>query len=266
MRPVWKGSISFGLVNIPVNMYSASAEKELSFILLHKKDHSEIRYARICKTEQKEVPWSEIVKAYEVSKGDYVVMDEKDFDKAHLKRTKSIEIVSFIHREEIDPIYFVKPYFLEPAKNADKAYSLLREALFKSKKVGLAKYVIRNREHLGVIEVHDNVLLLIELRYQSELRTEKELKVPARGKINEKEVGIAIKLIDHLTTKFNPKAFKDTYSQELKRIIKQKSKRRPVHPKAEKKPASPKIYDIMSLLQDSLDKKKKPVKKARKVA
>src|ERR1043165_609616 len=129
MRSIWKGALSFGLVNIPVHMYTASREKEISFVLLHKKDLSEIRYARICKTEDKEVPWNEIVKAYEYEKGDYVVLDDKDFEKANLKKTKTIEIVNFVSEDEVDPVYYVKPYFLEPDKNSENPYGLLRNEI-----------------------------------------------------------------------------------------------------------------------------------------
>lgn len=263
MRSIWKGAISFGLVNIPISMYTASHEKEISFVLLHKKDLSEIRYARMCKAEDKEVPWNEIVKGYEYDKGNYVVMEDSDFEKADVKKTKTIEIINFIEEEEVDSIYYVKPYFLEPQKNADKAYGLLREALKKSKKVGLAKYVLRNREHLAVIKVYEDVLILNELRYSNELVQPKDLQIPEVGKANSKEVEMAIKLIDQLTVPFKPVAYKDTYTEELKQIIKQKAKGKPIHPKSEK-PPSTKIHDIMSLLQASLDTKKKPVKKSSK--
>lgn len=262
MRSIWKGALSFGLVNIPVQMYTASHEKEISFVLLHKKDLSQIRYARICKTEDKEVPWSEIVKGYEYEKGDFVVLKDEDFEKANLKKTKTIEIMNFINEDEVDSIYYTKPYFLEPDKNAEKAYALLREALKKSKKVGLARYVLRNREHLAVVKIHKNMLIINELRYENELVLP-DLKIPAEAKTNAKEVDIAIKLIDHLTIPFKPQQYKDTYTEEIKHIIKQKSKGRPIHPK-EEKPKSTKVHDIMSLLQASLEKKKKPAKKPHK--
>lgn len=265
MRSIWKGALSFGLVNIPIRMYTASREKEISFVLLHKKDLSEVRYARICKAEDKEVPWSEIVKGYEYEKGDFVVMQDADFEKANLKKTKTIEIISFIEEEDVDSIYFVKPYFLEPDKNAEKVYALLREALKKSKKVGLAKYVLRNREHLAVVKVHDDVIILNELRYQNELVRPEDLQIPPVGKSTSKEVDMAIQLIDQLTAPFNPKEYKDTYTEEIKQLIKQKAKGRPVHPKTEKQPTT-KIHDIMSLLQASLETKKKPQKKSRKTA
>jgi DNA end-binding protein Ku len=265
MRSIWKGSLSFGLVNIPVHMYTASREKEISFVLLHKKDHSEIRYARICKAEEKEVPWNEIVKAYEYEKGDFVVLQDEDFEKANLKKTKTIEIVNFVKEEEVDTVYYVKPYFLEPDKNSENAYSLLREALKKSQKVGLARYVLRNREHLAVVKHHENMIILIELRYQNELVRAEDLNIPPPIKATSKELNIAIQLVNQLTVRFKPKEYIDTYIQEIKEIIKQKAKGRPVHPKT-KEPKTTKIHDIMSLLQASLEKKKKPQKKLRKSA
>lgn len=260
MRSVWKGALSFGLVNIPVHMYTANIEKEISFVLLHKKDLSTIRYARMCKAEEKEVPWEEIVKGYEYAPGDFVVLEDKDFEKANLKKTKAIEIINFIDEDEVDSMYYVKPYFLEPDKNAENAYSLLREALKRSKKVGLAKYVIRNKEHLAVIKVHEDMLILNELRYQNELVSPKDLKIPSSNKLNAKEIDIAMQLIDHLTVPFKPQTYKDTYTSEIKQIIKQKAKGRPIHPKTEE-PRSTKVHDIMSLLQASLETKKKPPQK-----
>lgn len=266
MRSMWKGSLSFGLVNIPVHMYVASKEKELSFILLHKKDHSEIHYARICKAEGKEVPWSEIVKGFEYEKGEYVIVTDEDFAKANLKKSETIEIINFVNEDEVDPIYYVKPYFLEPDKNAGKAYSLLRDALKKSKKVGLAKFVLRNKEHIALIKPHDNMLILNELRYQGELVKPEDLKLPSeKEKTNSKELDIAMQLIDHLTTSFKPAQYKDTYVQEMKKIIQQKAKGRAVHPKTEA-PKSSKVHDIMSLLQASLENNKKPAKKSRRTA
>ena len=226
MRAIWKGSLSFGLVNIPVHLYVASHEKELSFVLLHNKDHSRIRYAKICVKEDKEVPWDEIVKGYEYEKGDYVVLQDEDFEKANLKKTKTIELMNFIDESEIDTFYYVKPYFLEPDKNAVKAYNLLHDALKITQKVGLAKFVLHNREHLAVVKVHENMLVLNELRYQNEIVNPKELTIPAseKTKTQKKELDMAILLIDQLTIPFEPKAYKDTYIEELKQIIKKKPK------------------------------------------
>lgn len=266
MRAIWKGALRFGLVNIPIHMYTASHDKEISFVMLHKKDLSPIRYARMCKAEEKEVPWNEVVKGYEYEKDNFVVMDEKDFEKVNLKKTKTIEIINFIDEDEIDTIYYVKPYFLEPDKNAEKAYSLLRDALKKSKKVGLAKYVLRNREHIAVIKIHENMLILNELRYQNELIPAEDLKIPSAGKPTAKELDMAIQLINQLTVPFKPEEYEDTFTEEVKQIIKQKAKGKPIHPNA-KAPKSSKVHDIMSLLQASLDdrKKPKPAKKPKKV-
>lgn len=265
MRSIWKGSVSFGLVNIPVQMYTASHEKEFSFVLLHKKDHSTIRYARICKAENKEVPWNEIVKGYEYDKGDFVVLQDEDFEKANLRKTKTIEVLHFVDENEIDSLYYSKPYFLEPDKNAGNAYTLLREALKKSHKVGLAKYVLRNREHLAVIKVYQNMLVLIQLRYQTEITLPEKLKIPSDEKAKSKEIEMAVKLIDQMTIPFKPDRYRDTYTDELMQVIKQKAKGRLVHPKTAE-PPNTKVHDIMSLLKASLGTNKKPTKKSRKTA
>lgn len=266
MKAIWKGALNFGLVNIPVQMYTARQEKELSFVLMHKKDNSPIRYARICKSEEKEVPWNEIVKAYEYENGEFVVMNDEDFEKASFKKTKTIEIISFVNEDEVDSIYFVKPYFLEPQKGAEKAYNLLRDAIKKSKKVGLAKFVLRTREYLGILKIHENVIVLNELRYENELVKVKEMNIPTTSKPNPKEMEIAVQLIDQLTEEFKPNAYKDLYVEEMKKIIKQKAKGKLIYPKEEKIPAT-KVHDIMTLLQASLDNKKKPpTKKSRKTA
>lgn len=263
MHALWNGTLSFGLVNIPVQMYTASREKELSFVLLHKKDLSQVRYARICRQEEKEIPWEEIVKGYEYGDGKYVILQDTDFQKANLKKTKTIEILQFVEEGEIDSVYYVKPYFLEPQSSGTKAYSLLREALKKSKKVGLARYVVRNREHLAVVKVHDEMLILNELRYQNELLRPPHLNIPSKIKANPKELEIAIKLIEQLVAPFKPQVYKDTYSEELKQIIKKKSKGKAIRPTS-REPKPTKIHDIMSLLQASLAEESKPKRKTRK--
>lgn len=262
-KAMWKGAISFGLVNIPVRMYTATQDHEISFVLLHKKDLSEIRYARFCKVEDKEVPWSEIVKGYELGDGNFVTLTDEDFEKADPKKTKTLEIVNFVDEDAIDSVYYVKPYFLEPDKNAENAYSLLREALKKSGKVGLARYVLRNKEHLAVIKLHGNALIVNEMRYQNELMLPAELKIPASSKASAKEVDVAVKLINQLTVPFKPEKYKDSYVEEIKQIIKKKAKGRPIQPKTVE-PKSTKVRDIMSLLKASLEET--PRKKTRKTA
>lgn len=266
MHAIWKGSISFGLVNIPVKMFSASKENDLKFVMLHKKDLSQIRYARICKTDGQEVPWNEIVKGFEYQPGEYVVLSQEDFEKANLQKTKSIEIVDFVKETDIDPIYYVKPYLLEPDKGAGKTYNLLQEALLKSKKLGLAKYVLHNREHIAVIKPYKNMLILNELRYENELVNLKDVELP-EGKTSPKEMAIALKLIDQQTSTFKPKNYKDTYREEIKDIIEKKAKGKKIQPKG-KEPQPSKVQDIMSLLKESLKQPspKKKTPKARKTA
>ncbi len=265
MRSIWKGAISFGLIHIPVRLYSASKSRELKFKLLHAKDMSPIRYARICKADGKEIPWEEIVKGYEYEKGDFVVLTEADFQKANIKKTKTIEILDFTDAADIDPIYYVKPYYLEPEKGAAKAYILLREALRRSKKVAVGRFVFQHHEHLGIIKPHDSALLLYQLRYETEVIDPKGLEIPKKETIAAKEIEVALKLIDQLTEPFDPKRYSDTYVNEVKAVIKKKAKGEKIAIREEKKIRVKKAEDIMSLLKMSLEEhagKKKKRKKA----
>lgn len=269
MRSIWSGSLSFGLINIPVQLYSATQDHALSFDMLHKTDLSPIRYARICKEDGKEIPYKDIVKGYEFQKGEYVVVTDEDFKRVDVKKSSTIDIKGFVFEDEIDAIFFEKPYYLEPAKGADKAYALLRDALRKSKKVGLVTYVFRNREHLGVIKPFEDAIILNQLRFASEIRDLAGLKLPKEGLANKKEVEVALKLIDQLTTEFVPEDYQDTYIEELKGIIDQKVKGITPRKRAPAKAKSSKVHDIMSLLKASLDEEKahhkaptKPRKKA----
>ncbi len=263
MRSIWKGALSFGLIHIPVRLYSASRSRELQFKLLHKQDLSEIRYARICKADGKEIPWTDIVKGYEYREGDYVVLTEEDFARANLKKTKTIEILEFAKEDEIEPIYYEKPYYLEPEQGAAKAYHLLREALKQSKKVAVGNFILKQHEHVGVIKPYKDILVLNQLRYNAELTHPKDLHIPKETSLPKNEVAIALELIDQLTKPFKPEDFKDTYTKEVKKIIEQKAKGKKVKIKkgAEEKP--PKIHDIMSLLRTSLEQHKKKPKRRR---
>ncbi len=253
MRSLWKGALSFGLVHIPVRMYSASTQRELKFKMLHKKDLSEIRYARICKTDGKEIPWEDIVKGYEVKKGDFVILTDEDFEKANPKKSKTIEILDFTDENQIDTIYYDTPYYLEPEKGAENAYGLLFEALKRAKKVAVGRFVFHHHEHIGVIRPHEKILVLQQLRYGGEVLDYKELNIPQASPAKA-ELDMALKLIDELSKPFNPKKYADTYEEELKAIIKKKAKGEKVALPVEKKP---KAQNILSLLKASLPKKKK---------
>lgn len=260
MRPIWSGALSFGLINIPIKVYSGSQEHGLEFDMLHKKDLSPIRYAKICKTEEKEIPYEEVVKGYEFRKGEYIVIDDDDFKRANAKKTKSIEIQNFTFIEQIDPVFFDKPYFLEPEKNANKAYSILREALKKSKKVAIVNYVLRNKEHIGVISASGDLLVLHQLRYLTELRSPESLDIPVDVKTSSKEVDMALQLIDQLTEPFQPNRYKDTYTEELLAVIEAKLKNKKIPTKG-KAPKYTPASDLMYLLKESLHKSLKEQKK-----
>ncbi|HYK55580.1 MAG TPA: Ku protein [Flavisolibacter sp.] len=256
MRSIWSGAISFGLVNIPVKLGSAvESGGELNFDMLSKKDLAPIRYARIDTKTDKEVAWKDIVKGFEYAKGKYVVVTDEDFKKASPEKSRTIDIVQFVKEEEIDPIYYEKPYYLTPDKGAAKSYHLLIKALEETKTVGLAEFMLRNRMHICALKVHEGILLLNQMRYHEEIREVPELDVKAE-KIAPKELQLATKLIDQLTEKFEPEAFKDTYITELKKGIKAKAAGKDIHI-AEPKKATATVKDLMEVLKQSLETKKK---------
>ena len=256
MRAIWSGSISFGLVNIPVKLFSGSESNTLDLDMLRKSDLCPIKYLRVCKTDNKEVPYDEIVKGYEYTDGEYIVLTDQDFQNASLGKTHLIDILDFVDEKEIDTRYFEKPYYLEPDKTGSKAYALLREALRRSGKVGIASYVLRNRGSLGVVKPLDDLLVLNEIRFKDEIRNPGELKLPAGENLREQEVELALSLIDQLTTKFDPEKYKDSYLDDLKKVIEQKAQGREPKPRAKEAPPG-KVIDMMELLKASLQQKKK---------
>ncbi|GAA4334179.1 Ku protein [Flaviaesturariibacter amylovorans] len=252
-RPIWSGTISFGLVNIPVKLLSAVQSEELPLHMLSRKDMAPIKYARIDSKTGEEVDWKDIVKAYEYAKGKYVPVEEEDFEKASPQKSKSIDIVQFVKAEEIDPIYFEKPYYILPAKGGEKTYRLLVKALEEAGTVGIAEFMLRNREHVCAIKPYKGVLMLDQMRYQDEIR-----EVPAvdAGRVAEKELQLALKLIEHLTETFDPAAFKDDYIASLKKVIKAKAAGKHIRI-AEPEERSATVKDLMEVLRQSLEGKKK---------
>lgn len=255
MKSVWRGAVSFGLVNIPVRLYYASQDKELQFHLLHKKDLSRIRYARVCVADGKEIPWEDVVKGYEVEGGRTVVFSDDDFEKANPKKSKTIEISSFASESEIDPIYFEMPYYLEPEKGAAKAYYLFCEALKKANHVAIGTFVFKNHQHLGFIKPYGNVLVLIQLRFLENMLRADELNIPKKEDISKKDVDVAVQFIEKLRQKFNPNDYADTYTQELKTLIKKKGKGVVIKPPKESRPDKP--QDNMALLKQSMKETKR---------
>jgi len=221
MKSIWTGSIGFGLVNIPVKMYSASQESSLGFDMLDKSDKSNIRFKRVNEKTGKEVKWENIIKGYDLN-GRYVILDDTDFEKASPKKTKEIEIDQFVEESQIDSIYYEMPYYLEPMKTGIRPYALLREALKKTGKVGLGTFVLRNREHLVVIKAIDDILIANRIRFAEEIR-KPDISVPAATN-KPAELKMAVALINQLSGKFNIAKFKDTYTESLLKMIKAKAK------------------------------------------
>lgn len=222
MKAIWRGGISFGLVNIPVRLYSGSVTHRIDLDMIRKKDQCEIQYVRVCKKDGKEVPWEEIAKGYKKEDGDYIVLDKEEIAKAMPEKTQTIDIFEFVLEDEVPAQYLEKPYIIEPEKQASKTYALLRAALKKSGKVGLCKFVMRTAEHLGLLKVEGDAILLIQIRFDQDLRDPGEAKIPTDIKIEKKELDMALTIIDQLTEKFEPSKYKDTYKEELLKLIKKK--------------------------------------------
>lgn len=252
MRPIWNGSIGFGLVNIPVRLFSGSESHHgLDLNMLHAKDHSPIRYARICRKDGKEIPYNQIVKGYEYQEGDYVEITREDFEKADVRKTKTIDIKQFANEDQIDTRYFERPYYLEPGKGAERAYALLRQALADSGKVALAKFAMRGRDNMAALKPVGRVLVLNQLRFPTDVRNPGNLNIPEEDAA-EDEVKMALALIDQLTKPFIPEDWHDTYTEELEEIIDEKLKGKT--PKARgREPQETKVKDLMATLKASLD-------------
>jgi DNA end-binding protein Ku len=255
MRSFWTGAISFGLIYIPVKLYNASESQELSFNLLRRSDRSRIKYVRISSATGEEVPNEEIVKGYEYSKGEYVVLEDDDFKKANVKKTQTIEMVNFVDANQVDDKLFEKPYYLEPIKEARKAYALLREALERTGKVGVGRFVLRNRENVGIIKPEGKVLLLVQMRFINEIRDPGELDLPEVGAVAEKELEMAQQLIGQLAGEWQPDQYHDTYEEDLKRIIQAKIEGREPQPESEA-PIPIEVTDLFAKLSQSLEQAK----------
>lgn len=254
MRPIWTGSISFGLINIPVKIFSAVQESSLDLDMLDGKDHSNIKYKKVNENTGKEVVLADIVKGYKIDDS-YVILEDTDFEAADAVKTKTIEIINFADEKEIDSIYYEQPYYLEPDKAAHKAYALLRDSLKASGKVGVTSFVLRNKESLAILKPYEKVIVLNRIRFTQEIKETSTLKLPPVSKTKTKEMDMADKLIDQLTEKFDISKYKDNYTAKLLKIIKNKSKG--------KKSSTPKmkvVYkqsdNLMEMLKASLGGKK----------
>lgn len=254
MKAIWKGSIGFGLVNIPIKLFSAVQNSNLDLDMLDSKDLAPIKYQRINADTRKEVPYDKIVKGYLLNEK-YVVLDDHDFEDASPEKTKMIELENFVSIDEINPIYYETSYYAEPEKQGKKAYALLLKALIKSKKAGVARFVLRNTENLCVIHPLDEVIVVTKIRYAEEIRSNSEISTSDLATIGKKELDVGLALIKQYTSPFNIDAFKDEYSKELLKIIKAKAKgKRATVKKLKPRPES--NDDLYGQLMQSLNKQK----------
>jgi DNA end-binding protein Ku len=255
MRAIWKGSISFSLVNIPISLYPATKREELNFRLLRGSDLSPINYKRVAEADGKEVPWDQIVKGYEYEKGKFVILKDEDFRRADIEATQSVDIIEFVSLGEIDPMFFDKPYYLEPQKKGAKAYALLREALRRSGKVGIAKVVIKTRQHLAALKPVQNALVLELMHFAEELVKPTSLQIPGEVSIGAKELDMANELVDRMAGEWDPAKYTDDYRHALLDLIQKKIElggKTPAAGRASKKPAT-NVVDLASVLQESLE-------------
>ncbi len=258
MRAIWKGSISFGLVNIPIALYPATRREDLKFRLLRGSDHSPVNYKRVAEKDGKEVPWGEIVKGYEYEKGKFVILGEKDFQRVDLEATQTVDIQDFVDLDEIDPMYFYKPYYLEPQKGGDKAYALLRTALADGKKVGIAKVIIKTRQYLAGVKALKHALVLELMHFAEELSDAEKLNVPKKLEPGKREKDMAIALVKSMTSKWDPTKYHDDYREALLDVIEEKveSGGKEIEEKPKAKKSSSKVIDLVAILQESLAQSK----------
>lgn len=255
MRAIWKGSISFGLVTIPVALHTATRREELKFRMLRKTDLSPINYKRVAEVDGKEVPWEHIVKGYEYEKGKYVVLNEEDFKRVDIEAAaETVDIKDFVELSEINPIYFHKPYYLEPQKGGAGAYALLRDVLAKTNKAGIAKVVIKTREHLAAVKANGKLLVLEIMHFADELVPTTGLKVPEHKELGKREEEMAKTLVEQMSAKWDPERYEDTYKETILKIIDKKvaagGKKLPTE-KPEKRPTT-NVIDLVEVLQQSL--------------
>jgi len=251
---MWKGSIAFGLVNIPVELYSATRDHRPKFRLLHAKDEEPVRYERICQKEGKPVAWEDLVKGYEYSKGQFVVLTKDDFKTAALEKTKTIDIIDFVDPKEVDERYFETPYYLQAGKGADRSYALLREAIRDSGRIGIAKIILREAQHLAAVEAIGDALVVTMMRFADELADLGDFTFPRKADIRPAELKMARQLIDNLAADWSPEKYNDEYKDNLMRVIAAKMKgRRPKLVAEDHTPRQAEVVDLMARLRASLE-------------
>jgi DNA end-binding protein Ku len=254
MRPIWKGAISFGMVTIPVKLYSATEQRDVRFRLLHRDDGAPIEEKRFCTADGKEVAWEDLVRGYEMRKGEYVILEPEEIEEAKPESSTTIEIGDFVEAADIDPVYFEKSYFLEPGEGGGKAFSLLRAALDETKRVAIARVTIRSRERLATVRAYDGTLVLETMFWPDEIRSTKILDLPKgeEGRVRDKELQMARTLVENLADRFRPESYTDEYRTALEKLIQQKNRGETRNAKRRK--PEPKVIDLMEALRASVAK------------
>lgn len=265
-RALWKGSLSFGLVNIPVELHTAVHDHRPHFRMLHAKDLSPVRFERVCIRDGKPVAWADLVKGYEYAKGQFVVVTRDDFKAAAVEKTRRVDIIDFVKADDIDDRYFDTPYYLVPDKSGAHAYALLREAMRTAGRVGIAKFILRDVQHLAAVEVIEDALVLTLMRFADELADVKPLHLPASKDLRKPELEMARRLIDSFAAKWDPAKYTDEYRDNLMRVIQGKLKGKPVKLDAGEHPREAAVVDLMERLRQSLESRRgarKPAAKKR---
>jgi DNA end-binding protein Ku len=249
-RAIWKGAVSFGMVSIPIKLYTATDEKDVSFNLLHKKDGARIKQQRYCPEDDAVIEWNDVARGYEIAPDQYVIMEPEDFDKVPVDTTHTIEITDFVPSDQIDPIYYQKTYYLEPEKVGGKPFALLREVLKDSRLVALAKVTLRQKEQLCTLRVYNNTISLETMFYADEIRATEDIEVPGDVALGEKELQMAKSLVDMLTGDFEPAKYHDNYREALLELIERKSEGQEIKRPA---PVAGKVTDLMEALRASVE-------------
>jgi len=265
-RALWKGSIAFGLVSIPIELHTAVRDHRPKFRMLHAKDKSPVRFERVCIRDGTPVAWADLIKGYEFEKGHFVVLTKEDFQAAAVEKTRTIDILDFVKADEIDDRYFETPYYLVPAKGGERAYALLREALRESGRIGVAKFILRDAQHLAGVEVIEDALVLSVMRFSDELVDVDGLSFPSADGVRSKELEMAKTLVGNLASDWDPAKYTDQYRENLLRIIKGKMKGQKVKLAADEEPRQAEVVDLMERLRRSLAQAGSSGKKARRTA
>jgi len=252
-RAIWKGAISFGLVNIPIELHTAVRDTRPHFRMLHAKDKSPVRFERVCIRDGHPVAWEDLVKGYEYSRGRFVVLTKEDFRAAAVEKTRTIDIIDFVRSEEIDDRFFETPYYLTPGTGGDRAYALLREAIRESGRVGVAKFILRDTQHLAAVEVIDDAIVLSVMRFADELVDESQFSFPPSKNIRKPELDMAKSLVNSLASEWDPSKYTDEYRANLMRIIEGKTKGKAVALEAPEEPRQAEVVDLMERLKRSLN-------------